>query len=111
MVDIVHQITITKVTGAIKHGSDFSKITAMKNQAIVFEGLLDIPDEDFAMPIAKEGGAPIFVPASVEGGKFSISLNIEHSGRFSINEELLNREFSKSRFGINQIDIYILNNA
>lgn len=84
-------ITIGSVTGDLFHTPDFSEITLNTNAAIQITGTLALPDDQFRMPLLREDtGRVVYLLATVVGGNLTIDGKFAASGKYMVNEDLIN---------------------
>lgn len=104
-------ITITGVANAVKHSSDFLRITAYELENITVEGRVDVPDQTFSMPVRRDDGRLILFPVSVVDGAFSATLNFPTSGQYRYTNEEANIDLPSGTFETQPIKIDVLRKA
>lgn len=101
-------ITVTGITGTIKHASDFSKVSCYEGDTLVVSGGIPIPDRTFFMPISRADGQIYLFEVELRDGAFEAHVTFPTSGiyRYSIVEA--NHDLPEAIFTIQTIDIDVL---
>ncbi len=110
------EVKITEISDVVRKPADISeleliKITAEEGKNIVLSGELPIEDEDFVVPFRRDDGRTLYFPISVKNGLFSATLNFPTSGRYQIDSQSLNSEFSTPRFTTKTLVVFVLRSA
>lgn len=72
-------------------------------------GQLAIPDQKFRVPFLRvDTGRVQIMPAEVKAGQFSITLNFKTSGKWVVNQELLNSELPTPVFSIEEHTFWVI---
>ncbi|AXB33905.1 hypothetical protein DSB67_21145 [Vibrio campbellii] len=101
-------IKIVDVQGAVKHSSDFTKITCLELAELRVSGKVDVPDYHFSMPLKRDDGRLILFPVQVINGQFEAVLNFPTSGQFIYTNEQANHDLPSPVFAVEPIKIDVL---
>ncbi|MEW4342864.1 hypothetical protein AB1J03_16060 [Vibrio diabolicus] len=108
---VLMEISITKVTGAVKTSSDYTRITCLELTDIVVTGTVAVPDQTFSMPLKRDDGRLTLFPAQVVNGQFEVVLNFPTSGQFVYTNEQANHDLPELMFKVAPIRVDVLRKA
>ncbi|MFH4741978.1 hypothetical protein [Vibrio diabolicus] len=105
------EISITKVTSAVKTSSDYTRITCLELTDLVVTGTVAVPDQIFSMPLKRDDGRLTLFPAQVVNGQFEVVLNFPTSGQFVYTNEQANHDLPEPMFKVAPIRVDVLRKA
>lgn len=85
------------------------KFTVTENSNSLATGSLAIVDTQFRVPFMRvDTGRTQLMPAIVKDGKFTITLNFKTSGKWVVNQALLNSELQQEAFSIEEYTFFVI---
>ena len=101
------EITITAVTGDVRHKSDYSLITVNAGDIITVSGTVATPDRVFSLPLKWRGDWLLF-SASVVDGTFEARLRFPESGVAILDNDCVNKDLPVMMFSTRTVQVDVV---
>ncbi len=107
------ELMIESIQGALQSPNDVTaeeeiKIVVNENEKLIISGSLAIEDTTLYIPFRRDDGRTLDFVLSVVAGKYTMEVNFPSMGRYMLDTQLLDQEYSASNYQVKMVSVRVL---
>lgn len=101
-------VVISSITPALREDAENHHYVVRQNTDITISGTLNVPNDEFVIPLRRDDGRLFFAVGAVADGAITITIQFPTSGQFVLNTELLNSNLPAPVFTIQPLTVQVV---